>query len=760
MRSKRIKFKSEKEPDISRHIEKKQRVELESDSTASDVDEFVKELYKNNDDLYSKWTQFIESDKKNDFGTEVGNDNEEVKKQISNTNYGEKEKIGNKKTNPSENTRNKKTIKEIEDYYFKDYTNLGMLDLSRGIDCHKEDRNNEYISDIIKLPGFLTYKLEDRIKTDRMYRVEGNILESNGIDFEKVRLESYSLENNLRQNWLKHISSLKQLDSKEIEKLNTFYGCISGYLDVEYSDITSIISPWTLSLCMLHISKHIYYSRKLITDNNAKLQEALKNKDEFNIDFLGEDSMRDQGLSRCRVLILCPFKGIAKVVVETLINLLPHGKVLRGYDRFKDDFDADEERTNKSDKEIAETKNKDKIDHRKNVEEEIGRNDELYRCLFDGKDNEDEFKLGIQLTKSGINMYSSFDNSDIILASPLGLRMAIGNNEDSSGTGILLSLSSIELCLVYGGDIINMQNWDHLLDVFNMMNRIPKKSLGNCDIRRVYQAHLDERSREFRQTMIISSCRIEDLNSLFRNHTYNIRGFVRLWNLVEKEPWFLEKSLAVNKAQKLVPGIQQMFINTGTSNSPDESMLDYLSSHLYPNILAAVDGTTERILLVLSNYVSYLRVKKYLLQQNAVFASCHESSSNSSLSRNRLAFYKGELPILITTERFLFFRRYLIKGATKVIFGAPPIYPSIYLDCINSINYSQGPKNKAETKSNSISSLKSPPFAITLFHLQNSLALERIVGTSKCSNIIQNSKLFKPIVIKSSERVKTGTSNM
>ncbi|KAH8739817.1 hypothetical protein FG386_002036 [Cryptosporidium ryanae] len=736
-----------------KYSKKRQRIEVEfeSDSTVSDVDEVTKRLYRNSEDLYSKWIRFIENDKKNSSDTVITNNVEKVKEHILNVRDENTDNIEDIKTNFNEIVNIEGTMRKIEDYYFKDYTNQGMLNLHKLCNSQKSDEE-KHICRRIKLPGFLTYKFEQKRKTNRMCEVEENVLGSNGVDFEKIRLGNYVLEKSLRENWLKHISSLEKLNNKEIEKLNTFYGCISSYLDVEYSEITGIISPWTLSLCMLHISKHVYNSRKLIMDNNSKLQDALNNKDKFDIDFLGEDSMRDQGFNRCRVLILCPFKGIAREVVETLLNLIPHGKVLRGYDKFKDEFGVDEETNNGKhfeEGEKSEYKGKNNEEEAK-IEDEIGKNDDLYKYLFDGKDNEDEFKLGIQLTKSGINIYSSFDNSDIILASPLGLRITIGNNDDIQGIGLLSTLSSIELCLIYGGDIINMQNWDHLLDIFNMMNKLPKRSLGNCDIRRVYQAHLDERSREFRQTIVISSCRIEELSSLFRNHTYNIRGFVRLWNLVDKNTWFSEKGIAIDKAKKLVPGIQQMFIKTGTSGSSDEYMLNYLSSHLYPNILAAVDGTTERVLLVLSNYVSYLRVKKYLLQQNAVFASCHESSSNSALSRNRLAFYKGELPILITTERFLFFRRYLIKGATKVIFAKPPTYPSIYLDCINSINYSQGPRNKDEMRSNSISRSKSFPLVITLFHLQNSLALERIVGTSICSNIIKNSKLLKPMVIRGS----------
>lgn len=38
---------------------------------------------------------------------------------------------------------------------------------------------------------------------------------------------------------------------------------------------------------------------------------------------------------------------------------------------------------------------------------------------------EDDFKLGISLMNKSLRLYSPFNNSDLIIASPLGLRLAI-----------------------------------------------------------------------------------------------------------------------------------------------------------------------------------------------------------------------------------------------------------------------------------------------------------------------------------------------
>ncbi|KAJ1609591.1 hypothetical protein OJ252_2169 [Cryptosporidium canis] len=685
---------------------------LESDSTLSDFDEEVCGSDLNSSDAYAKWMQFIKGDPQGGAREcsgqgESGGTCVAGKSEVPEGSH-EKEQLEDPDGDITE-------MEGLPDY-FSDFTNEGMLQIPET--AHRAGAENGESSEEgrVSLPGFNSFKLERVKKSDRISSVERSISVAPKLRGARLSLENVQMDPKFRQNWRRHIESLESLSSSELLDLSTFFGLVNGYIDVEYSSLRAVTSPWAMSLCMLHISKHIYSSRQLVMSNNSRLQEAIRDKADSDIDYLGDDRFRDQGFNRCRVLVLCPFKGVAKQVVDTLVSVLPHGKTLRGYDRFEEEFGFP---GGTSEGEDAGGRSKE--GGAGAVEDGIGRSDELYRYLFDEKDNEDEFKLGIQLTKSGINIYSSFENSDIIIASPLGLRRAMGVNEGGKLSDASFC-SSIEICLVFGADIILMQNWDHVLDIFRVMNKLPKKSLGSCDIRRVYQAFLDGKSKEFRQTILISTCRVEDVSSLIRNHTQNRRGFVRLWKPVERMADFSERNLPLYNAPRLVEGIQQMFIKTGDSGSPEESLLNYFSSTLYPDILAALDGKTQRVLVVLSNYVAYLRIRKYLLQQNAIFASCNESTSNASLSRNRQAFYKGELPILVTTERFLFFRRYLLKGATKVIFCGPPIYPNIYLDCINSMNFSQGPEKSNPKSSN--------PLAVTLFHWQNSLALERIVGTS------------------------------
>lgn len=83
---------------------------------------------------------------------------------------------------------------------------------------------------------------------------------------------------------------------------------------------------------------------------------------------------------------------------------------------------------------------------------------------------------------------------------------------------------------------------------------------------------------------------------------------------------------------------------------------------------------------------------------------------------------------MITTERFLFYRRYIIRGAAHVVFMGAPDYPEIYSDCLTS--------------------LKAPTLAIscvvyTKFHAP---AVERLVGSAMLKTLLNNTstnnKLF------------------
>lgn len=68
---------------------------------------------------------------------------------------------------------------------------------------------------------------------------------------------------------------------------------------------------------------------------------------------------------------------------------------------------------------------------------------------------------GVSIVRSSMRLYAPFYSSDIIIASPLGLRTVLGAEGESKRDFDFLS--SIELLVVDQADVFLMQNWEHIL---------------------------------------------------------------------------------------------------------------------------------------------------------------------------------------------------------------------------------------------------------------------------------------------------------
>ena len=262
---------------------------------------------------------------------------------------------------------------------------------------------------------------------------------------------------------------LKQKLHQEAGDLSGFekelLGVVSQYKDFLFTDRSQKNADQIRKMYTIHALNHILKTQTKILNNNSK-HEARGD---------GDEKLRDQGFARPKVVIVVPFKESCRCIVELLIKIFsPENQkgCVANRKRFNEDYVK------------VETIRKDKPDD--------------YYDTFQG-DTDDSFKLGIAVTKKTIKLYTDFYSSDIIITSPLGLRLVTGV-EGQGGKTDTDFLSSIEMLIVDQAEVLLMQNWDHVATIMDQLHQQPKESHG-VDYGRIRLWCLDGNSKYYRQTV-------------------------------------------------------------------------------------------------------------------------------------------------------------------------------------------------------------------------------------------------------------------
>jgi U3 small nucleolar RNA-associated protein 25 len=142
-----------------------------------------------------------------------------------------------------------------------------------------------------------------------------------------------------------------------------------------------------------------------VLKNNERLAHAMK------AGTSAPEDVQDQGFTRPSMLILLPFRSSATRWLESLITHTPPPSFqIENMSRFRKEFGLPE---GVADKFASAEPDAYPPDH---VE------------TFKGNPD-DNFRVGLKLTRKSLRLFTEFYGSDIIIASSLGLRMSIEKEE-------------------------------------------------------------------------------------------------------------------------------------------------------------------------------------------------------------------------------------------------------------------------------------------------------------------------------------------
>ncbi|KAK0256063.1 rRNA-binding ribosome biosynthesis protein utp25 [Friedmanniomyces endolithicus] len=461
---------------------------------------------------------------------------------------------------------------------------------------------------------------------------------------------------------------------------------IFNYSDLLLANRTVENAADLRSVACLHSINHVLKGRDRVLKNTARLAHSDEPE---TLD------LRDQGFTRPKVLILVETRQMAHSYGQSIISLFRPEQV-ENRQRFDASFSAP-----------------------------VGDRDtmpEAYRELFGGN-NDNSFLAAMKFTRKTLKFYSAFYASDIILASPLGLRRIIENEDKKKQDHDFLS--SIEVVIADQADAMQMQSWENVDTVFRHLNLQPRETHG-ADFNRVRTWYLDGNAKYLRQTIIFSAYATPEINRLFNTAMLNVAGKAKLL------PSYPGTITAPSMAGLGVKQTFSRFDSPSPATDPD-ARFKYFTSALLPSLLRLpkpADGA-QGILVFIPSYFDFIRVRNFFatstLTQNISFGTIHDYTSVPDQRRARSHFLSGRHAVLLYTQRAHHFFRLKLRGVKRVAFYGVPDNAAFYGELVGGCLGTSLREGRLAPEEAGVR---------VLFSRWETLGLERVVGSRRVKGML------------------------
>ncbi|XP_059268944.1 U3 small nucleolar RNA-associated protein 25 homolog isoform X1 [Mustela nigripes] len=505
-----------------------------------------------------------------------------------------------------------------------------------------------------------------------------------------IDLKSLHLQKPLESTWTKTNSQFLSGPPKSSGPFTPLqkelFLIMNSYRDLFYPERTALKNGEEIRhVYCLHVINHVLKANARVLGNNSRRRSQ-------KLGVGDDDDFRDQGLTRPKVLIVVPFREAALRVVQLFISLLEGDSkkkiIVSNKKRFKGEYGSDPE---------------ERPPNLKRPED--------YEAVFVGN-IDDHFRIGVAILQRSIRLYAPFYSSDILIASPLGLRTIIGAEGEKKRDFDFLS--SIELLIIDQADIYLMQNWEHVLHLMNHMNLLPLDSHG-VDFSRVRMWSLNNWSKYYRQTLLFGALQDAQVNSVFNKYCVNLQGQVAVRNV--------PMTGSISHVLVQLPHVFQR-LEAENLASVIDARFNFFVNKILPQYRDAVMSHT---LIYVPSYFDFVRLRNYFKKEELNFTHICEYTQKSSISRARHFFLQGEKQFLLLTERFHFYKRYTIKGIRNLIFYELPTYPHFYSEVCNMLRATSRGEEATWT-------------CTVLYSKYDAQRLAAVVGVERAAQMLQSKK--------------------